>query len=71
MGLWCRVKRVKGGRKVGGGVDGGNASNGKISVGGSGAGAGIDANGSGDGNGWREDELGANEVKGGQIPGVL
>ena len=57
VGLWCRVKRVKGGRKVGGG------------------GATVSATGkskpSDDNVGWREDELGANEVKGGHIPGVL
>ncbi|MCJ1259811.1 hypothetical protein MMC24_007650 [Lignoscripta atroalba] len=40
VGLWCRVKRKEGGRKVGGQQD------------------------------WREDELGANEVKGVAIPGV-
>lgn len=39
VGLWCRVKRSEGGRKVGG-------------------------------NGWREEELGANE-RAGKIPGVL
>lgn len=37
VGLWCRVKRKEGGRKVGG---------------------------------WREDELGSNELKGARIPGV-
>ncbi|KAL2059119.1 hypothetical protein ABVK25_000411 [Lepraria finkii] len=37
VGLWCRVKRKEGGRKVGG---------------------------------WREDELGSNELKGIRIPGV-
>lgn len=40
VGMWCRVKRAEGGRKVGGGGS------------------------------WREDELGANETKGGHIPGV-
>ena len=41
VGLWCRVKRMEGGRKVGGG-----------------------------GEGWREEELGANEGEKGAIPGV-
>ncbi|KAF2100816.1 sphingolipid delta4-desaturase [Rhizodiscina lignyota] len=40
VGLWCRVKRAEGGRKVGG-------------------------------NGWREEELGANEAHGKSIPGVI
>ena len=39
VGMWCRVKRKQGGRKVGG-------------------------------HSWREEELGANEEKGKQIPGV-
>ena len=60
VGLWCRVKRVKGGRKVGGGGGGG---------GGATATAGKSKSDSNDG--WREDELGANEVKGAHIPGVL
>ncbi|KAI9879545.1 MAG: hypothetical protein M1830_008172 [Pleopsidium flavum] len=40
VGLWCRVKRKEGGRKVG------------------------------FGEGWREEELGANEREGAKIPGV-
>ena len=42
VGLWCRVKREQGGRKVGAGAT----------------------------EGWREDELGANECRGAAIPGV-
>ncbi len=49
VGLWCRVKRKEGGRKVGAGA---------------GAAAGIA------GEGWREEELGANEREGSKIPGV-
>lgn len=60
VGLWCRVKRVKGGRKVGGGTSGASISA-----------TGKNKSGSENDDGWREDELGANEVKGGHIPGVL
>ena len=67
VGLWCRVKRVKGGRKVGGGAGNGIAMNGKAGAGGRGA----DGGGNVVSDGWREDELGANEVKEGHIPGVL
>ncbi|OJD28804.1 dihydroceramide delta-desaturase [Diplodia corticola] len=45
VGMWCRVKRAEGGRKVGGG--------GQVKI---------------DSEGWREEELGANEA--GSIPGV-
>ncbi|KAF2461372.1 dihydroceramide delta(4)-desaturas-like protein [Lineolata rhizophorae] len=47
VGLWCRVKRSEGGRKVGGGskVEGGKAEGGEVS------------------GGWKEEELGANEDK--------
>jgi len=47
VGLWCRVKRKEGGRKVG-----------------AGAAVGVV------GEGWKEEELGANETEGGKIPGV-
>jgi len=47
VGLWCRVKRKEGGRKVGAAAAPGVA-----------------------GEGWREEELGANEREGAKIPGV-
>lgn len=52
---------MKGGRKVGGSSTSGPA----LSA------AGKNKSGSVNDDGWREDELGANEVKGGHIPGVL
>ncbi|KAL1635471.1 sphingolipid delta-4 desaturase [Diplodia intermedia] len=46
VGMWCRVKRAEGGRKVGGG-GGGNGGNGGVAA---------------QSAGWKEEELGANEA---------
>ena len=59
VGLWCRVKREQGGRRVGGGSGGGGSGGGGV-AGASGGGRLGDGRSDGDG-GWREDELGAGD----------
>ncbi|KAI9801357.1 MAG: hypothetical protein M1825_003336 [Sarcosagium campestre] len=61
VGLWCRVKRKEGGRRVGAGI-------GPSSSAGTGKNTNVDVDA--DANGWRQDELGAGETNGGVIPGV-
>lgn len=73
MGLWCRVKRKQGGRKVGGGSEPTRGVSTSLSTHDAGVGARKDDEKEGEshgGNGWKEDELGANEQEGVSIPGV-